>query len=89
MRPSFKRTPSSFRDGLEVQGIAMPFARGQIVASCEFLKQFDSQAKFVLWPANARGCPCHCSTLCLAFCLWRGIVQIDGRFHGADQSYWC
>ena len=47
MKPSFTRTPSSFRDGLEGQGIAMPFARGQVVASCEFLKQFDSQAKYV------------------------------------------
>ena len=45
MKPSFTRTSSSFRDSLEDQGIAMPFARGQVVASCEFLKQFDSQAK--------------------------------------------
>ena len=45
MKPSFKRTSSSFRDGLAGQGIAMPFARDQVVASCKFLKQFDSQAK--------------------------------------------
>ena len=89
MKPSFTRTPSSFRDGLEGQGIAMPFARGQIVASCEFLKQFDSQAKCVPFPANAR-CLHHSLMRRLALCTWRGIDSFAAQTKatGVDEQHW-
>ena len=54
MTPSKHRTPTSFRDGLQGECIAMPFAQDQMVESCHFIKQFDSQAKCVLAGGDMR-----------------------------------
>ena len=45
MEPSFEPTANSIQKGMRDQSIAMPFVSGEVIDTCKFLKQFNSQAK--------------------------------------------
>ena len=47
MEPSFEPSANSIRTNMRDQRIAMPFVSGEVIDTCKFLKQFNSQAKCV------------------------------------------
>ena len=96
MTPSKHRTPTSFRDGLQGECIAMPFAQDQMVESCHFIKQFDSQAKCVLAGGDVRlragsaPAPLRPRALChirFHVCPYSQLIQTSRA--AADRSCWC